>query len=62
LFELAGKEPWHANTHIIVPYEKTQMLIPEAAAILGVQAFLKMAELTYSIREIHNASDISPNG
>jgi hypothetical protein len=47
---------------MLIPLEATQVLVPEHAAILGAQAFLKIARLPYKVRESHNSSDISPNG
>lgn len=47
---------------MLVPLEATQVLVPEHAAILGAQAFLKIARLPFRVRECYNAADISPNG
>jgi hypothetical protein len=47
---------------MLVPLELSQVLVPEHAAILGAQAFLKIARLPYKVKECHNAADISPNG
>jgi len=60
--KIAAKEPWDPSTTLMIPFERTQVLVPESAAILGAQAFLKIARLPYITKEYHNAADISPNG
>jgi metaxin len=57
-----SKDPWDPDTFMIVPIEKSQTLMPEAASILGIQTFLKLAHLPCRIEEKFNASAISPNG
>jgi len=47
---------------MIIPIESSQVLIPESAAILGVQAFLKMTHLPYNLSERLNAQSMSPTG
>jgi len=62
-FELEDdKEPWAPDTYMIIPIESTQVIMPESAAILGVQAFLKMANLPITLKEMYNATSMSPNG
>jgi len=61
-FDFDSKEPWAPDTFMLVPLQETQVLVPEAAVILGAQAFLKIARLPFTIRECYNAADISPNG
>ncbi|ODN03403.1 Metaxin-2, partial [Orchesella cincta] len=56
-----SKEPWAADSELIIPIESTQVLIYESAAILGAQAFLNIARLPYAVKERKNATEISPN-
>jgi len=58
----ADREPWAQDTILIIPIEATQVLVAESAAILGVHAFLKMTKLPYTVREMPNATSISPTG
>jgi metaxin len=61
-FDYDDKEPWAADSYMVIPIESTQVLMPESAAILGVQAFLKMVNLPITIKEMYNATSMSPNG
>jgi len=61
-FDFDTKEPWAVDAYMMIPFEKSQILMPESAAVLGVQAFLKMTHLPYSVKQMHNAADVSPNG
>lgn len=44
------------------PYEVEQILLPDNANCLAVQAFLKMAKLTYAVEPRSNAEFMSPSG
>jgi hypothetical protein len=57
-----GKEPWASDALMIIPVESTQVLMPESAGVLGVHAFLKMTHLPYTVKEMPNATYVSPNG
>lgn len=47
---------------MIVPFNATQTLVHESAAILGMQTFLRLTHLPYLVEERFNATAISPNG
>ena len=59
---MTAKDPWDPETFMIVPVETTQTIMPESAAILGIQTFLKLARLPCRVVEKFNAANISPNG
>ena len=44
------------------PYEVEQILLPDNAACLSVQAFLHMANLEFTIEQRTNAEHMSPSG
>lgn len=60
--EIGGKEPWPDDVKLYQPYETEQILLPDMANCLAVQAFLKMCELSFSVEYKANAEDMSPSG
>lgn len=47
---------------IFQPLEAEQILLPDNASCLSVQAFLKMCNLKYEVIQKNNAEDMSPSG
>ncbi|CAH1403599.1 unnamed protein product [Nezara viridula] len=60
--ELGGKEPWPDDVKLYQPYETEQILLPDMANCLAVQAFLKMCQLDFTVQYKANAEDMSPSG
>ena len=60
--EAGSQEPWPANVQLFQPYEVEQILLPDNANCLAVQAFLHMNNLDFTIEMRSNASDMSPSG
>jgi len=60
--ELGAQEPWPANAQLYQPYEVEQILLPENASCLAVQAFLHMCGLDFTIEMRSNAESMSPSG
>lgn len=58
----AGQEPWPDDVQLFQPYETEQILLPDMANCLAVQAFLKMCHLKFSVAYRVNAEDMSPSG
>ncbi|XP_014283474.1 metaxin-2 isoform X3 [Halyomorpha halys] len=57
-----GKEPWPDDVKLYQPYETEQILLPDMANCLAVQAFLKMCQLDFTVQYKANAEDMSPSG
>lgn len=60
--ELGAQEPWPLDVQLFQPYEVEQVLLPDNAACLSVQAFLHMAGLDFTIEMRSNAENMSPSG
>lgn len=60
--ELGAQEPWSNDVKFFQPYEVEQILLPDNAQCLAVQAFLKMTRLGYAMEMRGNAEHMSPSG
>jgi len=60
--EVGAQEPWPSNVQLFQPYEVEQILLPDNASCLAVQAFLHMAGLDFTIEMRSNAENMSPSG
>jgi len=60
--EVGASEPWPHDVQLYQPYEVEQVLLPDNANILTVQAFLNMCNLEYTIEMRSNAEHMSPSG
>jgi metaxin len=60
--EVGASEPWPTDVQLYQPYEVEQVLLPDNANILTVQAFLNMSNLEYTIEMRSNAEHMSPSG
>ncbi|CAG9821019.1 unnamed protein product [Phaedon cochleariae] len=58
--ELGAQEPWPKDVKLFQPYEVEQILLPDNANCLAVQAFLKMCHLDYTVEPKPNAEAMSP--
>ncbi|KAL4712237.1 hypothetical protein ACJJTC_011098 [Scirpophaga incertulas] len=59
---LHAQEPWPENVKLFQPYEVEQILLPDNASCLAVQAFLKMCNLPFEVEMRWNAEFMSPSG
>ncbi|KAG5891098.1 hypothetical protein JTB14_036989 [Gonioctena quinquepunctata] len=59
--ELGAQEPWPKDVKLYQPYEVEQILLPDNANCLAVQAFLKMCHLDYTVEARPNAEAMSPS-
>ncbi|XP_045782482.1 uncharacterized protein LOC123879030 isoform X1 [Maniola jurtina] len=57
-----SQEPWPDNVKLFQPYEVEQILLPDNASCLAVQAFLKMCNLPFEVEMRWNAEFMSPSG
>ncbi|XP_077262371.1 metaxin-2 isoform X2 [Temnothorax americanus] len=60
--DLRAQEPWPQPITLYQPYEVEQILLPDNANCLAVQAFLKMCQLDFQIEPRKNAEFMSPSG
>ncbi|XP_067003916.1 metaxin-2 [Anabrus simplex] len=60
--ELGGQEPWPQDVQLYQPYEVEQILMPDNANCLAVQAYLKMCGLNFEVEPRSNAEFMSPSG
>lgn len=60
--EVGANEPWPDDVKLYQPFETEQILLPDNASCLAVQAFLKMCNLKYEVVYKSNAEDMSPSG
>lgn len=60
--ELGAHEPWPQDVKLYQPYEVEQILLPDNANCLAVQAFLKMCGLDFEVVPRNNAEYMSPSG
>ena len=60
--EMGAQEPWPSNVQLYQPYEVEQILLPDNANCLAVQAFLHMCNLDFTIEMRANAENMSPSG
>ena len=58
--ELGAGEPWPADAQLFEPLEVEQVLLPDRASCLAVQAFLHMCQLPFSVEMRANAEQMSP--
>lgn len=61
-YELGAQEPWPKDVKLYQPYEVEQILLPDNANCLAVQAFLRMCNLNFDIVSRANAEFMSPSG
>ncbi|XP_069692545.1 metaxin-2-like isoform X2 [Periplaneta americana] len=59
--ELHAQDPWPNDVKLFQPTEE-QMLLPDNANCLAVQAFLKMCGLDFEVERRSNAAYMSPSG
>lgn len=59
---LSAQEPWPKDVKLFQPYEVEQILLPDNANCLAVQAFLKMCGLEFQVEPRANAESMSPSG
>ena len=59
---ITASEPWPGDVQLFQPFEVEQVLLPDNANILAVQAFLNMSNLEYMIEMRANAEHMSPSG
>ncbi|XP_053621164.1 uncharacterized protein LOC128681367 isoform X2 [Plodia interpunctella] len=57
-----AQEPWPNDVKLFQPYEVEQILLPDNASCLAVQAFLKMCNLSFEVEMRWNAEFMSPSG
>jgi len=60
--EVGAQEPWPSNVQFFQPYEVEQILLPDNATCLAVQAFLHMANLDFTVEMRSNSEHMSPSG
>lgn len=60
--EMGAKEPWPEDAEFYQPYELEQILLPDNANCLSVQAYLRMCDLNFDLRQRSNAEHMSPSG
>lgn len=58
----SAQEPWPKDVQVFQPYEVEQILLPDNANCLAVQAFLKMCHLEYQVVQYSNTEAMSPTG
>lgn len=61
-FIFLAQEPWPQEIILYQPYEVEQILLPDNANCLAVQAFLKMCGIDFQIEPRSNAEYMSPSG
>ncbi|XP_054280349.1 metaxin-2-like [Macrosteles quadrilineatus] len=60
--EVGANEPWPDDVKLFQPFETEQILLPDNASSLAVQAFLRMCNLQYEVVQRRNAEEMSPSG
>ncbi len=60
--EMGASEPWPSDAALFQPFEVEQILLPDNASCLSVQAFLHMARLDFGLEMRANAEQMSPSG
>jgi len=60
--EMGAGEPWPKDVALYQTYEVEQILLPDNAATLSVQAYLHMANLNFIVEMRSNAENMSPSG
>jgi len=60
--EVGAQEPWPSNVQFFQPYEVEQVLLPDNASCLAIQAFLHMANLDFTVEMRSNSEHMSPSG
>lgn len=61
-YRIPAQEPWPQDVKLFQPYEVEQILLPDNANCLAVQAFLKMCGLDFEVEPRSNAEYMSPSG
>lgn len=57
-----GQEEWLNDVELYQQEEATQMLLPDSANCVAIQAFLKINNLSFQVVEKKNAEFMSPSG
>lgn len=60
--EVGASEPWPNDVVLYQSFEVEQILLPDNAVVLSVQAFLHMCNLPFTIEMKTNAEHMSPSG
>ncbi|KAL1512515.1 hypothetical protein ABEB36_002097 [Hypothenemus hampei] len=60
--EFEAQEAWPKDVKLFQPYEIEQILLPDNANCLAVQALLKMCNLDFTVEFRANAEAMSPSG
>jgi len=60
--EMGAGEPWPQDVALYQTFDVEQILLPDNAATLSVQAFLHMAGLDFVVESRSNAESMSPSG
>lgn len=60
--EMGAREPWPSDAKLFQPYEVEQILLPDNANCLAVQAYLRMCGLKYEVELRSNCEYMSPSG
>ncbi|XP_058806612.1 metaxin-2-like isoform X2 [Phymastichus coffea] len=60
--DIGAQESWPQPIQLYQPYEVEQILLPDNANCLAVQAYLKMCNLEFQIEPRWNAEYMSPSG
>jgi len=60
--EVGAMEPWPSDVQLFQPFEVEQILLPDNASCLAVQAFLHMTALDFTVEMRSNAEHMSPSG
>lgn len=61
-FNFLAQEPWPNDVKLFQPYAVEQILLPDNANCLAVQAFLHMCGLPFQIEHRANTEFMSPSG
>ena len=59
---VSGKKPWPSSVTVYRSYVSDQILLPELASSVSLQAYLQMNKLNYSVVDKRNAEFMSPIG
>ncbi|GLV40925.1 uncharacterized protein CBL_08499 [Carabus blaptoides fortunei] len=60
--DVGAQEPWPNDVKLFQPYAMEQILLPDNANCLAVQAFLQMCGLPFQIEHRANSEFMSPSG
>ncbi|XP_003702853.1 metaxin-2 isoform X2 [Megachile rotundata] len=59
---LEAQDPWPQQITVYQPYDVEQILLPDSANCLAVQAFLRMCKIDFQLETRSNAEYMSPSG